>query len=250
MFSEIKSQILNNFKQNVRKVEELRKFDEILLESITSLVQVYKDQATIHSTQTKLDKLLLSIKNIKSNGSLKENYRTINNQCVVLLVSYFGSTIGEVFRKSFSLALEKSKSDTFADTVLKLTVNEIKSVASAHENLNLGDVFIKQKNINLQDMKSVVDVFDSCFKSKMDKDEMVNNIIVSQACRNGIVHSGEMVDDRLITQVKGAFPRELKVELQLGSQISFEKEEIDLIVKNMNQFLEILLMKIEDFFTI
>jgi hypothetical protein len=59
-----------------------------------------------------------------------------------------------------------------------------------------------------------------------------------------------MVDDRLITQVKGAFPRELKVELQLGSQISFEKEEIDLIVKNMNQFLEILLMKIEDFFTI
>jgi hypothetical protein len=247
-FSEIKIQVLNNFQQNARKVDELRNFDEFLLEHIITLVKTFCDQATIPSAKASLEKLLQSVSNIKSNSSLKENYRTINNQCVVLLVSYFGSTIGELFRKGFALALEKNRADTFGSSVLKLTVDEIKSLDTGKGNINLGDVYIKQRNINLQDMKSVVEVFDNCFKSRMDKDEVVNNIIVGQACRNGIVHSGELVDDRLMSQVAGALPRALKKELAIDSQISFEKDEIDLLVRNMNQFLEVLMTKMEAFF--
>ncbi len=247
-FKEIKTQVLDNFRQNVRKVEELRKFDEILLEHIISLVKANRDNAAIPSAQSGLDKLLRSISNIKPNGSLKDKYRTINNQCVVLLVSYFASSIGEIFRKSFELALGKNKSSAFGNSELKLTVDEIKVLISTEENANLGDVFIKQKNINLHDMKSIFNVFKNCFDVEFDKDEMVNDIIVVQACRNSIVHSAELVDDHLINQARGAAPRFLKRELVLGSKISFEEAEIDLVIKSMNRFLEQLLTKMETFF--
>jgi hypothetical protein len=158
-FDEIKVHIIKNFKQNVEKVDELRKFDEILLETITGLISGFRDKATRQTTQTNLDKLLSTLSGIKSHGSLKENYRTINNQCLVLLVSYFGSTIGEIFRKSFSLALENNKSQTFGDAELKLTVDEIKNLGSIDENSNLGDIYIKQKSINFQDMKSTCNIF-------------------------------------------------------------------------------------------
>ena len=249
IFSEIKSRILTNFEQNVQKVEELRKFDEILLEHITGLIKSYRDAATYPATIAKLDKLFTSVSAIKSNGSLKENYRTINNQCVVLLVSYFGSTVSEIFRKSFALSLEKNKSNTFGDAELKLTVDEIKNIISIEENSSLGDIYVKQKNINFQDMKSTVNVFKNCFKSEMSRDEIVNNIIVGQACRNGIVHSGGLVDDRLISQIRDANPRGLRIELELGSLITFEKEDIDLIIKSMKQFLEILMTKIGIYFS-
>lgn len=248
-YEKIKSQVLATFDQNIQKIDELRKFDEILLEHISGLVQGYRDKATIPTTKGRLDKLLTSILAIKTNGSLRENYQTINNQCLVLLVSHFGSTLGELFRRCFTYAMQIGKSGEFEKREIKATIDELRNLGTADEGRVLGDLYMRQNDISFQDMKSILSSFEDCFTAKMPRDERVNNIILVQACRHVIVHSGGIVDERLVKQVKSACPRKIKPEILVGDHIVFEKEEIDLAIHEMKEFIASMVSKLEIYFS-
>ncbi len=55
---------------------------------------------------------------------------------------------------------------------------------------------------------------------------MFNDITTSHACRHVIVHSGAIVDRRMIGMLRSAQPRTLKPDVQEGERIQFSEEEI------------------------
>lgn len=95
----IGKQIIDNFKKNIASVESLANFDRVVLDfaisSIDSLQERLKEKFAnerLLATAT-----LKQLKNIRENDSMRPQYKEIFNQCVVLLVSYFGSAVSDIF---------------------------------------------------------------------------------------------------------------------------------------------------------
>ena len=96
--------VTENFEKNVKSVEKLVNFDrQVLGMAITSIGKLHEMlTGKPHSiTNEKINgkRTLDQLQNIRKNDSLKLYYSTINIQAVVLLVSYFGSAITDLFRK-------------------------------------------------------------------------------------------------------------------------------------------------------
>ena len=68
----------------------------------------------------------------------------------------------------------------------------------------------------------------------------MNDIIVGHAARHVVVHSGAVVDRKMINQVKGAVPRTLKEALSEGKVIRFSPEEIRSLATSMTNHLSTL----------
>ena len=90
-----------NFSNNVAYVYDLMNFDELVLDyaikSIEDLTGKLKKMG-IDNPRLTAESTLSSLKNIHSNNSLKPKYQTIFNQCIVLLVAYFSSTVSDIFK--------------------------------------------------------------------------------------------------------------------------------------------------------
>lgn len=102
----------------------------------------------------------------------------------------------------------------------------------------VGDLFVSHRDISFQDMQSISRCFRDCFAYERPKDEVVNDIIVSQACRHVCVHSGGTVDRRMVGQVRTAVPRTLKPEIAEGHKVRFTDEEIALVGQRMTTYLQ------------
>jgi len=87
-------------------------------------------------------------------------------------------------------------------------------------------------------MQSIARVFRDYLDVNIDKSEVVNDIILGQACRHVIVHSGGMVDERLIRQISGAKPRRVKFSLIPGERVQFSDQEVMLVSDSMVQYLQ------------
>jgi hypothetical protein len=176
------------------------------------------------------------LKNIKSNKSLSHKYGMIYNQCVVLLVSYFTSSVKEFFRATYKL-MANGDSELFrgVHTELKLTVEEL-----SENRFNLadiiGDLVVKKNGISFQDMKSIVREFEHNFGICICKDEHLDNIIVLQAARHAIVHSMSVADDKFINQIRSTKQRSLKSQINLNDEILFTVEEINIAIQSMKLF--------------
>ena len=236
--------IKSTFKQNVESVDRLINFDREVQDFTIKNVEELHDK--LKHGQLKIDNLQLNgqrtleiLRQIRRNDSLRSQFETIFNQAIVLLVSYFGSSVGDVFRFAISKELEAKRNKRLLREELRTTVEEIADVSQ-----NLGEavseIFIAKKDISFQDMQSIRRAFETYVEISMDRDQDVNNIIIGQACRNVIVHRGGVVDGRLINQVKGAIPRTLKLQLSEEDVLRFKPEEVQLLSKSMSKYLECL----------
>ena len=81
-------------------------------------------------------------------------------------------------------------------------------------------------DISFQDMLSVSRAFAKHLQIEVEKTPLVNDIILGHAARHVIVHSGAVVDRKMINQIKGALPRTLKEALVEGERIRFSPEEV------------------------
>lgn len=129
MIEELNS-LKSNFTANISSVETLLKFDWFILDySIDTLENLNKKLHELHSISNPYllaESALKSLKNIKNNNSISIQYRTIYNQALVLLVSYYTSTIKEIFSKSLLPFLNKFDNLKILDEELKITVGQIK----------------------------------------------------------------------------------------------------------------------------
>lgn len=228
--------IVNTFENNIKSVKKLINFDrqvlDVAINAIRDLHEYLVDTQKIAAERFNGKRTLDILTNIRKNDSLKTGYETINNQAIVLLVSYFGSAVADVFRRASKISLINKKDNRVLNEELKFKVEELMDLGSSIGE-NIGELLITKNNISFQDMKSIQREFKKYFGIKIEKDINVNNIILGQACRHSIAHEAAKVNNRVIHQIQGAKPRDLKENINEGDKISFNKAEIEIVAESM-----------------
>jgi hypothetical protein len=240
--------ILDNFSQHVTDVDRLIAFDrEVMHVAISAvedlhlrLVEVKK----IDNEQMNGARTLQILRGIRDHGSLKPRYSLILNQAVVLLVSYFGSAVEDIFSFAVKSALRNGSSARLMKEDMKVTVAELLEVASSPDDAFV-PLLIEKKDLSFQDMQAIHRAFRDYVNVEIEKDSIVHNIILAQACRHVIVHAGGEVTPRLIRQVSSATPRDLKTQIENDSLIQFSHDEVKTIAESMKTYLSVLVHKIE-----
>ena len=237
------------FIENVKAVDKLINFDrdiqDLAIQQIEELSDKLRKSKDITNEQLNGERTLQMLRQIRENDSLRSRYKTIFNQAVVLLVSYFGSTISDVFRYCVIKVITDRQPKKLLEEDLRVSIKDICDVMSSFPD-DLGDLFISKKDISFQDMKSISRTFKEYIEVKINKDNNVNNIILGQACRHSIVHAGARIDKKLINQVSGAIPREIKLDLVENKLIEFSPDEINILADSMKNYLEGLIKSINE----
>ena len=247
------TKIVNTFRKNVESVEGLISFDnEVISLAIKIIEELHHSllnlKEPITNDQLNGKRALEILSNIRTNESLKSKYSIINNQAVILLVSYFSSAVADLFREAAKAAVVLHKDERVLNSEFKIKVSELIVIEESLGD-SIGDTLIVKNGISFQDMKSIQRYFDKYFGIVIKKDITVNNIILSQACRHAIAHEASIVNSRILNQTKAANPREIKQSLVLGETIEFNEEELKLVSSSMLTYVENLYDKVSTYCT-
>jgi len=215
------------------------RFDDMILEFVIGPMQRLSERQTtagITNPRHRVDQMLSMVRGIKQNESLRPHYAAMYNQCLVLLVSYFASATRNLFIDAVVSAMESGARDELLDAEIRLTPREVMEGGGSSSAL-LAESIADAKDMSFQDMQSVDRAFRRYFDVAPEKGQMVNDIIVAQACRHAIVHAGARVNRRLISQVRTATPRMVKVVLKDDATIEFSRLEVRAVMKEMLKYL-------------
>ncbi|MBI4809645.1 MAG: hypothetical protein HY799_11945 [Nitrosomonadales bacterium] len=236
------------FAQNIAGVHKLIHFDREVLgfavAGIRDLSERLKQHHKLGNPYLTAENTLKSIENIRDNDSLRPRYKVIFNQAVVLLVSYFGSAVEDIFKAGVDALLDSGEDSDLLREDIKLSFREMQE-ASWHFRGVAADLLVQKKDLSFQDMQAISRTFKTYLGITIEKDNHVNNIILAQACRHVIVHAGGAVNDRLIRQVANATPREIKPAISRGEHIEFQPEEVELISRSMEAYVKGLVIKVK-----
>ncbi len=260
--NKIRQEITDNFNANLEEVNKLLNFDtnvlENVIEKLNGLHNMAIERLKLHENHDFMKKMVNTtkeIENIRDHGSVNQcYYSTINNQCVVLLVSHFSATLHDLFRKVIEVYINNSFTEHLDDVAkIEFTVKEL--IDHKQDEKCIGDIILdkdKTKSVNFQDMKSTKRVFDSCFQINLLKNISVHeeNVIFAQTARHNIVHNGAIVNQQFITRIKAASGRNLKqdVEFEDGQVLKFNQDEIEILENSMKEFVSDIFNKIEVYF--
>lgn len=233
--------VLENFQSNVESVKSLMSFDNFVLESAIEAIEDLhcrlRDDHGMTNPSLNGQRTLTILKGFHKNSSLRPKYQTIFNQGLVLLVSYFASAVHDLFRNSLEISIMSNPQSQVLSEELKITIRDLKD-AEFDLRTSVADHFIRAKDISFQDMQSIKRAFKNYLDIDITKNEVVNEIILGQACRHVIVHAGAIINSSLLKQVASARPRTLKNNLVIGEKIQFDPLEVDVVAKNMFLYLE------------
>ena len=239
------------FSQQCAGVRELLEFDDVLVEHLVGGLDWIigelesRNQRTL---ATSVGNRLRALKNVRTTQSLRPRYETIYNQCVVLLVSYFDATMSDLFKVAVSNALKANAAVPARKRSVQLNWQSLNKPDSPVEIL-IAERIVEEDDISFQDMKSIRRAFHKELGIDLGRDEKTNDIILGQACRHVMAHAGGRVDDRLIDQISGANPRQLKASaLVLGETVAFSPEEVRSLSDSMLDFVSDAARKCNDLF--
>ncbi len=225
---------------NVESVKKLAVFDQYILDVAIDILEKRKEALIKQHKDNPMitgENAIQSLKNVRNTGSLKLKYQVMYNQCIVLLVSYFGFAVKEHLREFIDAVLESPDPGKIGKEDIKINLERLRDLRD-QPGMSIGDFYINQNSISGQDMQSIHRFLDRNLGTTPPKDEIVNNIILSQAARHVIVHSGGQINERFINQVSGAKPRTIMSDLTMGEIISFTPKEIEIIGDNMRCYLQ------------
>jgi hypothetical protein len=241
--------IVKTFSENVKSVKKLVNFDnQVITLAIDGVEELHKSlvEDGYKADSKNGANTLTMLKSVKEHNSLKASYQIIQNQAVVLLVSYFGSAVSDLFRVSSTIAVDIHKDKRVLDVDLKLQVRDVMDLNSSMGE-GIGELLISKNSISFQDMKSIRREFEDYFNIIIEKDKNVKNIILGQACRHLIVHEGGRVNKKAVNQVREANPRDLKQALKQGEIIEFTEEEIQILSDSMVSYVKGLAEQVDNY---
>ena len=226
---------LESFRLNASAVDRLLEFDRVVLDVAVSGLRELENQLEsrhLHSAVPLVRNRATLLENLKTTDSLRPQYETIFNQCIVLLVSYFTSAQHTLFRDAVVAALNLNADVPASSEELKMSWRGIVQAEIDQEEM-FTELLIAQQNISFQDMQSVSRAFAKHLQINVEKTLDVNDIIMGHAARHVIAHAGGVVDRKMISQVKDAIPRTLKETLLEGEAIRFSPEEVRRLAASM-----------------
>ena len=232
--------IKEQFEDNISSVKTLLEFDQFTLQysinSMKNLNQKLREDHGIENPKLTVDSALKILENIKQNKSINKQYKTIYNQSLVLLVSYYTSTINEIFINCIYDFIKAKNELNILKEEIKISVGQIKK-SDFDLSSQIAELIINKKNYSFQDMKSTLEALKDCFNFECTKNNDVNNIIYGQACRHSIVHNGAKADKKFLNQIKNAFPRDV-AQNPKEENIELSPLEVELIAKSMLSFID------------
>lgn len=233
-----------NFNSNINSIREFLTFDKILLDfcitQIEKLDERIRNNEEIQLTNLRLlpTDALNQLKSIRQNNSFKSKYETLNNQSLVLLISYFTSALKDIFKESLEyLALNKREVFKSVEIDFKISLQELGEY-DFNLTKSIGDIIIRKKDISFQDMQSIVREFKNYLSIEIEKNELVDNIILAQASRHSIVHSLGIADEKFMRQIANATKRTLKQTIRPNDEIVFSITEIEKIILDLKTFID------------
>lgn len=222
--------IIDNFKDRVKDVKELLVLDELIIGSTIEILEERQQNLKncgIDNVHMLAETALQQLKGIRDHKSLKPGYKLIHNQCVVLLVSYFSSSMHDLFDSAATKTLKNEVPKKLKGKDFKLTLEELKNYDFDLSN-NIGSIISRKFDISFQDMASITRAMKDYFGAELPWDKTVNNIITMQACRHAIAHAGEIADKQLINQLRNSSDRDIQKNLKEGDKVQFTPDEIKL----------------------
>jgi hypothetical protein len=220
-------QIEDRFEQHLQTVDELISFDRIILDVCINHIEGLNERLKggpfkITNPSYLAEATLKTIKNVRFNDSLRTNYLSMFNSCLVLQVSYFTSILEDIFKHTcYCLNFAQNRQD-------------------------LDIEILKTKNdINFQNMLSTIKTYKKYLDINIDKDTIANTIILAQSSRHAIVHSLGCADKKFISQTTNATPRDIKHSFTLDQKIQFSSSELEFIKIAMQVFISNLIAKIK-----
>lgn len=246
------NRVLARFDGNRTSVHDLMRFDSDVLEVAIARVEKLNDKwkaylvrdarpdpsgrpPTPNPSYT-ADTLLSQLRGIRGHGSLRGRYDLILNQCIVLLVSFFGSAAHELCIALVARALKEERNPALLDLTLKVSVGDLRASGADWEQA-VARSLVDAGGYSFQDMKSAGRAFRDLCGLEPPQDRVVNTIIMAQAARHAIVHSGARIDGKLLRQVENAHPRDLMCNPVEGDEISCTEGEIELVGDAMKGYL-------------
>lgn len=124
---------------------------------------------------------------------------------MVLLVSHFGSALHDIFRDAVTRALDHPKGLPESSQKVKTEIRwfDLKN-ADGPPAAVFADLLIAAEDLKFQDMGSTARAFKDHLRVEIPRGATMNDIILGQAARHVIVHSGTVVDKKFISQIKEA----------------------------------------------
>jgi hypothetical protein len=237
----------DNFRSQIQSVEKLLNFDrevlDIAIERVHELRDRLKAKGKFADIQLHAERTAKLLANIRQNDSLRNRYEIIANQALVLLVSYFSSSVHALFTEGVREALLRDMDSSLLRENLRISFRELRD-ANFDLRERAADLLVQSKDISFQDMQSIVRAFQDYVGISMEKTDEVNDLILALSGRHAIVHKGGIADTRFIRQIADATPRKIKPDVALNHTIQFSDTEVLEIARSMLAYIEIIAAKI------
>lgn len=233
-------EIYDNFKKNIERVKELLIIDKLMhglyIKALESVEHKFTEAGVIknHPALQGLQSGIRNLKKIRENDSSSPYYKIVYNQSVVLLVSYFESTLEDLF---INILLIKISDGTlnYPANKIKLSLKELCELITNHENIPI--VWLSQNEINFQNINHVESTFKDYFDISSCEDKHIDNIKMGALCRHIIVHSGELISQSNVEAAEKIIHRDIMEKFIAGDKIIFEPEEIMKICESMETYI-------------
>jgi hypothetical protein len=232
--------IVNTFKDHIHSVEKLMTFDDDVLSiAISNIEELHNklQRLGVNNPHVSAQSTLTQLKGFRSNKSLQPRYETIFNQALVLLASYFSSTVSDLFKLGVEKILKNNTETHLQKEQIKISFRELQENNFEIKDI-AAEIFIQTKDISFQDMQSISRAFKDYLNIEIVKDENVNEIILGMQCRHVIVHTGAKADARFLKQLTFAIPRTLKLNLIGDQKIQFSIDEVKVVAAAMLRYIE------------
>jgi hypothetical protein len=210
---------------------------DFAVQHLGSLQNRLKNVHGLDNPRFDVENTLRMLQNIRSNQSLRKHYEEMLNQCNVLLVSYFSSAVADIFRTGVAEAVRTGSRPDILRQEISIELSEAREIGPELVD-RAGELLLaSHREINLQNMQSVAKAFADYFGYQRKQDEVVNDIILSHACRHVIVHNAAVADRKMIGLLRAANPRTVMPKVSEGDRIQFTETEVEVIAGRMKNYL-------------
>lgn len=216
------------FEANAGHVDRLLDFGAAIIDvAVDGLreLQGQLEDRNLHSAVTLVRNRTTLLSNVKESDSLRPQYEAMFNQCVVLLVSYFGSSLHALFRRGVARALLEGANVPAAEEELKVSWRGVAESEAEPAEIFAG-LLIAQHDISFQDMQSITRAFKKHLGIAVPRTVDTENIIFGQAARHVIAHAGGIIDERILRQIADAKTRTLQPDVSVGVPIQFAPGDV------------------------
>jgi len=230
---------VGQFKRNCSAALQLADLDRGLIERAIAEIQERDERlkkARVSNPLMLSGNTIKSLRNIRANDSLRSGFQALVDQTVVLLVSYFSSAVGQLFRLGVQSALRGTPSQHLQDLSMKLTVVEIARVGG--DLVELADLVATTHGISFQDTKSIQRSFNDFFGLELPRDSVTNDVGAGLAFRHVLVHNGGVVDRACTKQLDSMVPRTFRMQTQLNESVHFATGEVEVLANSMQTYVE------------